>query len=273
MAIKYNIEKLKSTIIDLCRLTGLSMMILDTKLNCLFEYQTRSDEYCKAVLFTAEGRNRCAHCDREMIMRASSNMLPVSHICHAGLCDSAVPIIKNGIVTGYVLIGRVRTRQSLSVEELDRLSAYGIPKETLCDYFARTTLLTEEQLGALKSLVSDILFENVIEIEYDDFIARATDYIDKNLSGDLSVARLTTALYVSKNFLYKSFKSYFGMTVNDYVTEQRIKRAERLLAETEAQASEIAEAVGIDSYTYFSKLFKRKRGISPQKYRAQIKSN
>ena len=271
MAIKYNIEKLKNTISALCKLTGLSMLVLDTKLNCIFSYHDSADLYCGAIIATQKGKYLCYCCDREMIKRAGESMLPVSHICHAGLCDSVVPIIKNGIISGYIIVGRVRMEPKLGEELLERLCEYGIEKEALAEYYEQTTLLTEEQLTALVSLISDILFENAIEIEYNDFITRASDYIENNLSSDLSVSRLTEALYVSKNFLYRSFRSYYDKTVNDYVSEQRIKRAEKMLTETDASVNEIAEAVGIESYSYFSKLFKQRRGVSPQKYRAQNK--
>ena len=271
MNIKYNIDKLKATITDLCTLTGLTMRVLDTKYNSIFAYESRDDEYCRAILASPEGSMHCARCDREMIERAAKEMLPVSHICHAGLCDTAVPIIKDGVVTGYILIGRVRVSDALDGSTRERLASYEIDEKILTESYGRTTYLSPEQIASLKDLVSGILFEGAIEVEYNDFISRAADYIDKNITKDLSVAHLSEALFVSKNYLYKSFKSSWGKTVNEYVSERRIRLAEKLLTETEASAYEIAEAVGIDSYTYFSKLFKRLRGLSPQKYRKEIR--
>ncbi|MBR2343784.1 MAG: PocR ligand-binding domain-containing protein [Clostridia bacterium] len=272
MAIKYNMEKLKKTVTELCTLTGLAMRILDTKYNSLFAYESREDGFCRAVLTSPEGSLRCSSCDREMIERATEEMRPVSHICHAGLCDTAVPIIKDGVITGHILIGRVRTSNELDEATREHLLSLGISEDLITESYAKTTYLSEPQLASLKSLVSNILFDGAIEVEYNDFITRAADYIDKHLKEDLSVSRLAEALYVSKNFLYKSFRSSFGMTVSEYVSERRIKRAERLLAETDASSYEIAEAVGIESYTYFSKLFKKRRGLSPQKYRKQVKN-
>ena len=40
-----------------------------------------------------------------------------------------------------------------------------------------------------------------------------------------------------------------------------------MLLETSASAREIAELVGIENYTYFTKLFKKKTGMSPSVYR------
>lgn len=267
MTIKYDIEKLKKIIRDLCTLTGLSMAIVDTKYNFLYSKIKEDDAFCSKIQKSAEGSKRCSFCDREMIKRAAEEMRPVSHICHAGLCDSTVPIIKNGIVAGYIIIGRVRRTSELDEATILRLSQYGVSTEQLREGYKTVTYLTEEQLESFKNLLSHILFENAIDIEYNEFINRASDYIDKNLSGDLSVGRLCTELYVSKNFLYKSFHSFYGKTVSDYVNDRKIKKASELLTGTDASIYEIADAIGIDNYTYFSKFFKKKTGLSPSEYR------
>ncbi len=267
MNITYDIEKLKKIIDDFCILTGLAMAVIDTKFNYIYVNKKNDDGFCSKIQRCAEGSKYCSSCDTAMLTRAGEGKRPFSHICHAGLCDTSVPILKNGIVAGYIIIGRVRRTSVLDESIADRLEGYGLNRRELYEGYLAAPYLTDEQHASIVRLLSYIIFENAVEIDYDEFINRATDYIDENLSGDLSVTRLCTELFVSKNFLYKSFHSFYGKTVNSYVTDRRIKKASKLLMDTDASAYEISDAVGIENYTYFSKLFKKKTGLSPAEYR------
>ena len=93
------------------------------------------------------------------------------------------------------------------------------------------------------------------------------DYIDKNIASELSINQLCNYLYISRNSLYKAFHSYFDCTVNEYITRRRINKAAVLLRESGDSVTTIAESVGISNYTYFSRLFKKKMGMSPIRYR------
>ena len=265
--IKYDIEKLKSIIDDLCSLTGLAMGIADTEFNYLYSNTKNNGVYCLSIQFTVKGKIACNECDNRMLARTAEEKRPYEHICHAGLCDTGVPIIKNGIIVGYIVIGRVRMNTELDEETEKRLASYGLDIPTLRRYYNGMTYLPKDKHEALLRLVSRLVFENAIDIDYDDFILIATKYIDNNLRGDLSVKGLCSALFVSKNFLYNSFRSFYGTTVNDYIGERRMQEAKTLLAETNMSAYEIAELVGIENYAYFSKLFKKQIGLSPSEFR------
>ena len=58
----------------------------------------------------------------------------------------------------------------------------------------------------------------------------------------------------------------------DYVNTQRVCRAEELLRTSDKRISEIAQEVGVENSNYFSVMFRKIRGISPQEYRNQKKS-
>lgn len=271
MNIKYDIEKLKNTIDDLCALTGLAMGIADASFGYLYSNNKKNGVFCSAIQSTVGGKNACNNCDMRMLNRAAEDMRPYSHICHGGLRDAGVPILKNGMVVGYIIIGRARMSSQLDEQTERRLESYGLDVHKMRGYYTTMTYLTEEQHRALVHLVSRLVFENAIEIDYDDFILRATSYIDNNLRGDLSVKGLCSALFVSKNYLYNSFHSFYGTTVNAYISEHRMQIAKTLLAETSKSAYEISEEVGINNYTYFSKLFKKEIGISPTEFRKTAK--
>ena len=267
MNISYNIEKLKKIIDDLCELTSLSMAIIDTKHNYIYKRLSEESEFCSLIQSTPEGKSRCFCCDSEMLSRSAESKLPYSHVCHGGLFDTSVPILKNGIVVGYIIIGMVRKGDMPDPEAIARITSYGIDPEKLIAAYPKTTSLSDSQLSALIRLISHIIFENAIDVDYGEFINKATDYIEKNLDTPLSVKQLCTDLYVSKNYLYESFGGYFGKTVNEYITDRRIEAAKELLESKGKSVTDAADAVGIYNYTYFSRLFKKKVGMTPSEYK------
>ncbi len=101
----------------------------------------------------------------------------------------------------------------------------------------------------------------------DRLIGEAKKYISENLSGELSVALLAEALYVTPNYLSRLFKKVTGIGCNEYIIMQRIRKAKALLETTSVQTGSIAEYVGYRDTNYFSLAFKKHTGYSPTAYR------
>ena len=67
------------------------------------------------------------------------------------------------------------------------------------------------------------------------------------------------------------YKSRFGISpINDLINI-RMEQAKRLLIYSSSSVGEVAEEVGFSSIYYFSKLFKRREGVSPQEYRKEMR--
>ncbi len=263
MKITYNLKKLKDIVDNICELTNISICIVDTKYNHIYSCEKGNDSYCHKIQETEIGRLKCQHSDIDMYKKCAEEKRAISYICHAGVVDTAIPILKNGIVAGFIMLGRVRLKKS-NVKELLYWSEN---PEEIEKHYKKLTYLTEEQLSSLISLLSYILFENTIEIDYDKFINYATDYIENNLSANLTTKHLCQVFAKSKNSIYKSFREVYGCTVNEYITKRRIEHSKRLLLDTDENIEAIAQAVGFYNYTYFSKVFKKHTGIAPSKFR------
>lgn len=255
MNIAYNIAWLKRIAEDICEITGISINIVDTKFNSIYRCEKGNNSYCHKIQETETGRMLCHHSDIEMYKKCALEKRYVSRICHAGVRDTAVPILKNGIVAGYIMLGRVRG----AVLQGDT--------PELRNSYEKLTYLTDTQLEAIINLLSLILFDKAIELDYDEFISLATDYIEENLAEELSVERLCHVLHVSKNTLYKAFADFYGCTVNEYVVSRRTEKAKELLRLSGDSIADISERVGYENYTYFSKLFKKRTGFTPRDYR------
>ena len=248
---------MKRIISDLCVLTGISMSFLDSERRTLCGYM-KEDDYCATLQKDPQNIKLCACSDDTILDRCMESKCFESHICHAGLFDAAMPIIKDGVFAGIVLMGRVKYSKNAKVECIS---------SELREKFENTPLFNDLQIESLGSLLPNVLFESAIFIEYDSRLGEIVEFIKNNLTENLSVETICKKFLMSKNTLYALFKEYLGTTVTKYITELRMEKAKRLLNDTEAPVYEVAEALGIDNYTYFCKLFKKREGISPSEYR------
>ena len=76
--------------------------------------------------------------------------------------------------------------------------------------------------------------------------------------------------FYSKSHFMKFFKSHMGTGFIDYLNDYRLVMAERLLRSSDNSVLEIAVQNGFDNLSYFNRIFKRKYGTSPGKYRKQF---
>ena len=100
-------------------------------------------------------------------------------------------------------------------------------------------------------------------------IQRIIEYIDHHYKEDLSRTTLADMVYLSADHLARVFKKETGETLVKYITDKRIHAAKELLSDTKTPISQVASEVGYDNYSYFTKIFKEKTGVSPGDYRKQ----
>ena len=91
--------------------------------------------------------------------------------------------------------------------------------------------------------------------------------IDASISSDLSLKRFANELFLNTSYLSSLFKKETGMTLTDYVNQNRINTAKRLLKSTTLSIQAVAASVGIPDIHYFTRLFRRETGLSPREYR------
>jgi len=99
---------------------------------------------------------------------------------------------------------------------------------------------------------------------------KIVQYINEHFSDtDLSLNTIARQVYLSPNYISTLFKKYLDVNISNYIIDIRMKKAAKLLRESDYKAYEIANMVGYTNSQYFSILFKRSIGISPTDYRSQ----
>ena len=104
-------------------------------------------------------------------------------------------------------------------------------------------------------------------------VQKTLDYICLNIQNPLSLNHLAQFLSVNKCYLSSLFKRETGLTIVEFITERRISHAIYLLNTTDDPIQEIAIACGIPDLSYFTKLFRQNKGMTPSQYRKMIKND
>lgn len=105
----------------------------------------------------------------------------------------------------------------------------------------------------------------------DSVISQIKSYICDHLTDDLSRETLAKKFFLNPNYLSTLFKRKTGMSLQDYILRERIKKSQYLLDTTNLPISEVHQYAGFSNSSYFSKIFKRELGITPQQYKRRGK--
>ena len=132
--------------------------------------------------------------------------------------------------------------------------------------------------GYREHLLLDILFQiyseshpkgNNYEEETcsDTLVNSAIAYINENLSDKILIDQICRSIGTNASTLNFKFRRELNLSILQYISEQRIKKARKLLIGTSYSISEIAERCGFENMYYFSNKFKKIQGVSPSAYR------
>ena len=99
-----------------------------------------------------------------------------------------------------------------------------------------------------------------------DFVKNICDMVEANLdNANFSIEDITVSMGISRSLLYTKMKSLMNISMGDYIRHKRIERACRMLSEG-YNVSETAYACGFSDPNYFSKVFKKIKGVAPSDY-------
>ncbi len=105
-----------------------------------------------------------------------------------------------------------------------------------------------------------------------DNVAAAVQFIESHISELATIPEIADSVGIEAYKLQEGFKRTYGVTVNDYIKDYRLKRALTMLTSDDKNVSEVVYALGLSSRSYFSKIFKEKYGIAPSSLRKNPES-
>ncbi|MFC5407157.1 helix-turn-helix domain-containing protein [Cohnella soli] len=138
---------------------------------------------------------------------------------------------------------------------------YQKSENSVFDFMKWAHFITEKTIETLKEALQS---EGVVE--------KVKRFIQENYNRDLTRDDVASNVYLTPDYLAKAFKNETGMTIKEYLNEHRIKMAKGMLIGSNASISLIATETGFDNLSYFSTVFKKLTGETPNSYRAKHQS-
>ncbi len=269
MVFEYNVEKLEKALQDFYNATGINIIFLDADIVPIVKRNERSAEYCKLIQKSESGLIACHRSDSMLLDKCRLTKQAQIHVCHAGLIDIAVPLLYNDVIIGYIILGQMKKDSEFS--NIKFFSDLDIDSEKAKEcynglvYFDDTKIQSIMRLAVM--LTKYILLENILKPKTNSSIEMVSDYISANLNKKLSVKQISKAVHCSPSVIYKNFRTCLGCTLGEYITTKRIEKSCQLLLQTTLSIEEISQSVGFSSAAYYSRMFKKAKGITPTKFR------
>ncbi len=166
------------------------------------------------------------------------------------------------------------------------------PDEAHADRLAMlmSALLTEFQRAGHKtgtdadSVIAGYLYQVLFTAAYtpntyvagsytDDRITKIIRYINDNYNHINDIEEIADRFFISKYHLCRTFNKNLGIPLVTYLNTIKIREACRMMKTQSGNLTEIAMKCGFNSSSYFCKVFKNEKGISPREYKRQLKQS
>jgi len=143
------------------------------------------------------------------------------------------------------------------------LKVYSSPSRSS---FAESMAILYNIYGLVLSTANEVYLENFSKKRISD----AKEYIDKNFKdSSLCVSFLSEKAGISEVYFRKLFKSQYHISPSQYIISIRLERAKELMKYPFLSLEECALQSGFSTLQYFCRVFKKKTGTTPAKYRNQ----
>lgn len=262
---------LNSLLNDFYLATGLKVALFDETFREICSYGSDATDFCALLHESTDSVSVCFASDIKARETVKESLDIHTFTCPFGIMEALSPIVCRGKIRGYIFIaGAIDTdcaAPSFAIAATEPYLSTARHRERLENSLSNMRRISRDQMRAvcnmLRMLTRYIADEELIPSTLDTLAERAKLYIDRSLTQKLSLADICLSLHCSKATLTATFRREFDMSVLEYINAQRMKRAEKMLKDSNASISEIAELCGYSGADYFSAAFKKRYGIPP----------
>lgn len=277
--LNYNQNELNKLLQYFHELTGVLIALYDNQYRIITSYPSSDCTFCNKIKSTGKGLEKCLYSDLSSFKASKKNGECVIYTCHTGLIEATAPIVEQGVLIGYLMLGQVSNAHSLSELETLLDSAMlqnGITDLSSCKCATEIPLQTDTQIQAaakiMEACISYILYKELISIKRQNFEKNINSYLLSHLEEDLSVDRICQELKISRRKLYEYSDTYLRCTIAKHIKNLRVSYAKKLLRETTLPITVISEKCGFTDYNYFCRIFKKETQLAARTYRARYQT-
>lgn len=124
-------------------------------------------------------------------------------------------------------------------------------------------------LGKITEIMAlfELHYARPTESRAESEIKKVKNYIDVRLTSNLKISEIADEFHLDRAHLSRKFKEVVGESPQNYIVNARLKEAAKLMREHGLSPTDAATAVGYLDIYLFSKMFKRRFGVSPREYK------
>ncbi len=115
------------------------------------------------------------------------------------------------------------------------------------------------------------LFDSLKYSTQNQHVLNTLKFINKHINEPLTLDSVCRKIHLSKEYTARVFKREIGITVTQYINQQKLDIAKNILINDELDLQTVAKKVGFENYNYFSRIFKKYFGITPTTMKMELK--
>ena len=237
--------------------------------------QMRNCDYCAMVQQELGSLKQCLAMDSEKRNEAVASHGIIDYRCHAGLREAIAPVFIHDKLAGFLMIGQFRIDDEIPKSMLVRCVDAG-QRKRLSDAFRATPKINaeklEDMLGLFRMLIDYICVRELAVLQGDQLRHDIDRYIELHYAEDIRLPEMARKLGRSVSTISQFLRRNCRTGFKELLTERRLEKAEEFWrANPEATVGEAADAAGFSDQFYFSRVFRKRRGLPPGEYRDRLR--
>lgn len=147
-------------------------------------------------------------------------------------------------------------------------------REYETEHFCRE-ILVRAKILELHAALSEIYLDEKSEREtISPYLTDTEAYIEAHIGEDISPYEIAAALHVSYSHLSRTISEDTGYPIGELILRMKMNYAERIMTrDKNVSITEIALSVGFNSASYFTRIYRRFRGVTPSAFRKMLRMN
>ena len=237
--------------------------------------QMRNSDYCRMVQRELGTLRQCVSLDSDKQQEAVRQRGIIDYQCHAGLREAIAPVFIHDQLAGFLMIGQFRINDAPPECMLERCSSEE-QRRKLEQAFRELPRISAEKLenvlGLFKMLIDYIVVRELAVLQGDRLRNEIDQYLERHCTEPIRLPEMAKKLGRSVSTISQFLRRNYRTSFKELLTERRLAKAEAYcMANPDATVGETAFAAGFSDPFYFSRVFKRHKGMPPGEFRARLR--
>lgn len=191
------------------------------------------------------------------------------------ITDIKMPLVSGIEVAKYVYEHMLPAKVIILSAYADFQYAQEAIKYDVCGYIIKTSVIEmlpgmiQKAVGKLSAPALEVEKDNEEQFS-DDILGRLQKYISEHYMDKLSLTQIANEIHANGSYLSRLYKTKTGQNLFDVINKMKLEKAKEYMSQGK-RIYEIAQMVGFDDVSYFSRVFRKYEGCSPREYENRLK--